>query len=361
MASPSPIPCHIVAIPSGKPQKQDSTQRQLQKGRGEHGNCFLYAAKIATGWKQATEAATRESCKRLTQHRKQIEHHVQTLWHQRATVLNILRASAAYLSVPLSDSQETKNWCIAQLPQIKVIIQSQKNIRTNTAAVAETFLSEFKASSETNLEQFSQRCELQERIAIHLNFLKKEIAFQGVFQQKALRYMQLNLHQTATWGKLSPKQRYHLVHEMFVERVAEIFGLELVTWTPLDPIETLTPLLKKGPLIASGFLDKARFGVAKPMDSDSSYQYFGWDNFDNQSLSQPTQSHAVVIFAAFGGTKKRICFVDPSNDSHPSKKRIAYTLPYEVFCKQVTNSYGIKRFSADDRYLWGAKLVRHEE
>ena len=332
----------------------------MQKGRGEHGNCFLYAAKIATGWRNPSDVATRKSCKQLTLHRKQIEYHVQNIWYQRATVWNILRASAAYLSMPLTDSQETKNWCIAQLPQIKVIIQSQKNIRAGTAAVAETFLSEFKASSETNLEQFSQRCELQERIAIHVKFLETEIPFLEVFQKRALHYLQLNVHQTATWGELSPKQRYHLIHEMFIERIAQIYGLELVPWTPLDPIENLIPLLRKrGLLIATGLISKSCLGAAKPLDSDSSYQLFGWEKHDSHKLTKPGQGHAVALFAAYSGERKRICFYDPSDDSHPSEMRIAYTLPYAVFCELVTNSYGMKRHNKDDRFLWGAKSSRH--
>lgn len=353
------VPSARFGISSGKPGKREGDVRVKQKGLGDHGNCFFYAAKMVILWTKVS-GEQQDAYRCLKVHRRVIASYAENEWYKRMTVINCVKAIAEYQSITLDDSQKTKEWIVQSIPIILTVIKSQKSIRSGTLEIAEAFITQFKGCKHTQLEHLYQEQMYRERIANHLRFLETQIPeITKVINERLLVKQALRLYPEGSWSHLPIQRQYNLLHEMFIERAAVVFGLEPARWNPLQPIDDLIGLLQvqtNGALLAAGVLGKGCVSSSPvPIKSDEHCQYYGWKPGTYTAKERSTNGHYVVIVKVEKTPQEMVYFLDPADDSEPGTKRIVYMLSYAKFCSHLSDFTGRLHQSRDALYLWQQK------
>lgn len=347
--------CLLLA--AGKPDKSNPHQRKDQmEGKGDYGNCFFYAAKLASDW-APIKPQYQTAYKHLSAHRKRITDYAQGVWYKRQTVINIVKGVAQIKAENLT-SKETKKWIVDGLPFILTIIKSQKRtIRQGTDQVAKEFIKQFAQSSSTSLEAFADELIYKERNANHGLFLCQTIPqFKDALNSNLRRRQAFKFLPDGDWGNQTLESQYNILHELFIQQAATILDFELAAWNPLKSVKVLKILLEiKGPLLAMGKLGKGCSTSAPILfKTDQYYDYYRW-NSTNYQKTTGINGHAVVVIKAQAEPEESVNFLDPADGSPIGKKRKVYTLPYQIFCQSVCLTSGFLISVELDSYLWCRK------
>lgn len=148
--------------------------------------------------------------------------------------------------------------------------------------------------------------------------------------------------------------QYPGIYNLFViKAMADAYGFQVASWSPLEPISALRECLKtNGPLFVGGAFGRNKYSVdATIMQEVGGRSIFGWKSTDRKPEGKKpilgTKSfteHAIVIIgAASGGSKGGfVYYVDPKDGSDPLKpeQQKVYVISYQNLASSIADLRG---------------------
>ncbi|MDB6096641.1 MAG: Conserved hypothetical rane protein [Francisellaceae bacterium] len=195
---------------------------------------------------------------------------------------------------------------------------------------------------------YIERCKIDQIFLESVNFPIHEnfIGLKNKYKKAGLDFSEFNSIEELIFE--FPNSGFHFLHQMYLVKMMEIFDIIPSSWNPNQPIDALKKLLNtQGPQAINANLRRVcytnePFVIAqeKNLAEPLGYEVYGWKvgtRKENIKIS-----HCILVVGVTTSPKQYVYFVDPHDESNPTKLRPLYKVLYETFCKHAIYADSIR-------------------